>query len=867
MRIVLCTILCLAGCNTALFAVEPTTKISAEQEKFFEAKIRPVLANSCYECHSAKKQQFGLRLDSRDALMKGGDSGSVLTPGKVDESRLWKVLQHDPLDTQMPPKSKLSDATLADIRTWIEMGAPWPEVNTPHAKIEASVDWKKHWAYQPISRPATPTTVNQDWPLTTIDRFVLTKLEAAGLPPSMEADRPTLLRRLKYDLLGLPPTFAEIQQFEQNPSTAAYEELVEEFLSSPHFGERWARHWLDISRYADTKGYVFTEDRTYPDAWKYREWLINAFNGDMPYDRFLMLQLAADQLSDDPENWHAMGFLTLGRRFLNNKHDIIDDQIDVMTRGMMGLTVTCARCHDHKYDPIPSADYYSLYGVFDSSTQPNDALSKLRLVDKPEPVEPVVFLRGRAGNNGPRVPRQFLEVIERDHRKPFTHGSGRVELAQSITSRQNPLTGRVWANRVWGHLTGKELVNTPSDFGVRSDPPTHPELLDHLAVLLIDNGWSTKQLIRDIVLSRTYRQRSIASDEVANRDPNNELVSHMNRRRVDFEGLRDGILAVSGQLDSRVGGESVEITSPPFSTRRALYAFIDRQNLPGLFRAFDFAGPDTHAPKRYQTDVPQQALFLMNSPFVQEQAEQLIAGIKASDVAERIEELYERTLARKPTESEVQNIAKYVAASVAASEPQDENRWSYGYGELDVNSGSLKSFTLLPHFTGQAWQGGGKLPDDTLGWVTLNENGGHVGNDLNHVAVRRWTAPHAGQISIRGGLKHGTKEGDGVRGRIIVNSTRQIEVWDVHNRRTVTRVDKIAVEAGQTVDFVCDLKQTLAHDSFEWPVVLTLDSGEQGGSEEFDSSKQFRGPRPRPLDEWEQVAQILLLSNEFQFVD
>lgn len=860
-------LICLCGPPASL-AEEPPAKISAEQEKFFETKIRPVLVQSCYECHSAKKQQFGLRVDSRKFLVDGGDGGSALTPGKLEESRLWQVLQHDPDDTQMPPDSKLPDDVLANIKAWIEMGAPWPASEIPaEAADDVHSNWRDHWAYQPIQRPAVPTPENDAWSLTEIDRFIAAKLAAAGLAPSPPADKESQLRRLKYDLLGLPAEYEEVQRFVNNNSPTAYDELVDEYLASPQFGERWARHWLDVSRYADTKGYVFREDRNYPDAWRYREWVIGALNKDLPYNEFVIKQIAADLVSDDPADLHAMGFLTLGRRFLNNRHDIIDDRIDVVTRGLMGLTVTCARCHDHKFDPIPAADYYSLYGVFNSCDEPKNEPSTLRLVDKEKPADPVIFLRGKPGNNGPKVPRQFLQVVHREERQPFQKGSGRLEMAQAIVAADNPLTARVWANRVWGHLIGNGLVRTPSDFGVRADSPTHPELLDYLAGTLIDNGWSTKQLIRAIVKSQAYRQQSDATLEIIANDPENELLTHMNRRRRDFEGLRDAVLAASGELDPTVGGQSVKITEQPFPKRRTVYAFVDRQNLPGLFRAFDFAGPDTHSPKRYETDVPQQALFLMNSPFVLEQATQLVESIALDDPAEKVRRIYQQVLARQPTDSEIELAVRYVTGAVADDDPVQPNPWSYGYGDLDPEAGKLKAFTPLPHFTGKAWQGGAKLPDDTLSWTMLNPKGGHPGKNLQQVTVRRWTAPADGRISVRGKLKHSKKEGDGVRGRILVAGVQQGEAWHVHNAEQKTPLKDIPVKAGETVEFVTDLWETLSHDGFEWPVTITLQPMTDDSTVKYSAETQFAGPPPSPLTAWAQFAQILLLSNEFQFVD
>ena len=343
-----------------------------------------------------------------------------------------------------------------------------------------------------------------------------------------------------------------------------------------------------------------------------------------------------------------MGFLTLGRRFLNNRHDIIDDRIDVLTRGMMGLTVTCARCHDHKYDPIPTADYYSLYGVLASSNEP-EAGEYMVLADAEQPVDPHVFVRGNPGNQGPAVPRQFLEVVAGEHRQPFQHGSGRLELAQAIASRDNPLTARVIVNRLWLQYFDAALVRTPSDFGLRSEPPTHPELLDYLAASLVDNGWSLKSIARAILRSATYQQASVDRAECRAVDPENRLLWRMNRKRLDFEALRDSVLAASGQLDASLGGPAVDLLAAPWPRRRTLYGRIDRQNLPNLFRTFDFASPDTHSPQRFHTTVPQQALYMMNSPFLADATRALAAHAEqAGDDRGRIERLYALALRGSP---------------------------------------------------------------------------------------------------------------------------------------------------------------------------------------------------------------------------
>jgi hypothetical protein len=373
-----------------------------------------------------------------------------------------------------------------------------------------------------------------------------------------------------------------------------------------------------------------------------------------------------------------MGFLTLGRRFLNAEADIIDDRIDVVCRGTMALTVGCARCHDHKFDPIPTQDYYSLYGVFASSLEPKNAPSPLRLIDAPQPHNAKVFIRGNSGNPGEEVPRQFPRVLSGKDRKPFQHGSGRLELAQAIADRNNPLTARVFVNRVWGRLFGAGLVRTPSDFGTRSDPPSHPELLDYLALRFVDQGWSVKKLIRQIVLSRTYRQQSDDRAECGQVDPENRLLWRMNRRRLDFESLRDAILSVSGKLDASVGGPSVSLDAAPYTNRRTLYAFIDRQNLPAMFRTFDFASPDTHSPQRYNTTVPQQALYLMNSPFVLQQSDALIGRSEVGAAGEpqrRIALLYELVYAREPSTAEIKLGLEFIKRDSAAGKSPRAACW------------------------------------------------------------------------------------------------------------------------------------------------------------------------------------------------
>jgi mono/diheme cytochrome c family protein len=705
--------------------------------EFFEKQVRPLLVEHCLACHGPEKQRGGLRLDSRAGFHKGSDSGPLVKQGTPQQSLLLKVLSHTG-ETKMPPRGKLPAPALEVFAAWVKMGTPWPDdAGSAGATQTLSVERARrtHWAFQPVRRPPAPAVRDGAWCRTPIDHFILAALEARRLGPTAEADRRTLLRRVTFDLTGLPPTLQEIGAFLADGSPDAYERVVERLLASLAYGERWGRHWLDVARYADTKGYVFQEERRYPFAYTYRDWVVRALNEDLPYDQFLIEQLAADLLPSTEDNRHlaALGFLTLGRRFLNNVHDIIDDRIDVTLRGLQGLTVGCARCHDHKFDAIPQTDYYSLYGVFASSTEPKELpviaepeqteayrayLAELKkrqdavkdfqeqhkaelaaknrkfrdqlrnleklvdqwqisspasppramvLADIPAPVEPRVFLRGNPNNRGPAVPRQYLEVVAGPGRKPFTKGSGRLELARAIASKDNPLTARVLVNRVWMHHFGQGLVRTPGNFGARGEPPTHPELLDWLASDFVEHGWSLKQLHRRIVLSAVYRQGSGRS---RSDDPENRLLSHFPRRRLEYEALRDSMLAVAGRLERTMGGAAIDALKTPSIPRRTVYGFIDRQNLPGVLRTFDFASPDATVPQRHQTTVPQQALFLMNSPFVVEQARALAARPEVIGQARpeaRIQRLHELLYGRPADADEIALGLRFLTAAAAAA--------------------------------------------------------------------------------------------------------------------------------------------------------------------------------------------------------
>ncbi len=851
-------------------------------------------------------------MDSRDSLLKGGESGAAFKKGNAGGSLIIKAVTWAD-DLQMPPKKKLGLNQIEDLKKWIAMGAPDPR----EAGKMIGKDKKSHWAFQPVGRPAVPAVKNAAWCNNAVDKFVLAKLEAKGMLPAGPAEKEALLRRAYFDLIGLPPTPTQIEDFVRDPNPGqAYERVIDQLLADPAYGERWARHWLDTARYSDTTGLVGAErfqDFRYAYAYSYRDWVIRSLNTDMPYDQFIINQLAADKVSQsNKKNLAALGFLTVGQRFTQND-DVLNDRIDAVGRGFLGLTIACARCHDHKFDPITAADYYALRGVFDSISEPKEGpivggdpnsksyqefnlkladlenkaveafyhmerevsdklrknaaaafeaaylsrrdasaeekqrgtailqkqklpprfatdtiklnpnhpvtglyvkmitmggdrdkglkellegrakgpvynsavteflkkqprlpsdvhevsvlfgammaqieprvaglyaemrnkskdptnspqaasmelvtypfgmipeaamtMDKLReegrrwgivfgpqlearaglgkinelkltsrggpvramvVEDLPKPRDSPLFVRGNPPKPGdaPRIiPRRFLEVLSANGTpSPFTQGSGRMELAQAIASKSNPLTARVLVNRVWMHHFGEGLVRTPDDLGNQSGKPSHPELLDFLANWFTEDlgpskpAWSLKALHKAIMLSNTYQQSSNTSFRSRSvnyetLDPANNLLWHANVRRLDFESLRDSLLSMAGTLDrSSIGGPSVNLTEEPYSFRRAVYGYIDRSKVPDLLMQFDMANPEQPNTKRTSTIVPQQALFLMNSPFVAAIVQKIVSRkevVKAVKVEQNTEAgiaaIFKIVLQRNPSPSE-----------------------------------------------------------------------------------------------------------------------------------------------------------------------------------------------------------------------
>jgi cytochrome c553 len=677
-------------------AAEPAPEPA--QLEFFEKQVRPLLVKSCFQCHGPDKQRGGLRLDSRAAALTGGDSGSALVPGQPDKSRLVQAVRYASDTLRMPPKEKLSDQQVAVLTAWVKMGAPWPDAGTPtrtasSAGLQITEKDRSFWAFWPVQSVPPPAVKDAAWVRMPLDRFILAELEKKGLHPVPPADRRTLLRRVTFDLIGLPPTPEEIDAFLADHSPDAFARVVDRLLASPHHGERWARHWLDVARYGEDQAHSF-KPRKYPDGFRYRDWVVKAFNSDLPYDRFVLEQIAGDLLDgpDRADRLAATGFFALGPVYYGRATaDELDDRVDTLARGFLGLTVACARCHDHKFDPIPTRDYYSLAGVFASTDYQEYVLSPSgdiddkavqlptdRATDKNQARKPAihalkegaqavnlqVHLRGNPATLGEEAPRRFLAILAGNNPPPFRQGSGRLELARAIASKDNPLTARVMVNRIWAHHFGRGIVSTTSNFGSLGERPTHPELLDHLAARLVANGWSVKALHREILLSAAYQSSSQYDKDNARIDPDNRLCWRMNRRRLEVEPWRDALLAVAGNLDRTFGGPSQDLEARD-NSRRTLYAAVSRHNLDPVLRLFDFPDPNLTSGQRAETIVPLQQLFVLNSDFMIRQAKGLASRVTAGDgsVEERIHKAFLLAYGRPPRAREVQIGLKFLAGA------------------------------------------------------------------------------------------------------------------------------------------------------------------------------------------------------------
>jgi cytochrome c553 len=690
-------------------AVAADAKPDAAQVEFFEKKIRPVLAETCFSCHGPEKARGGLRLDSRAALLSGGDNGPAIVPGKPEESRLIRAVKHEADVRRMPPKQDLNGEQVAALSAWIKMGAPWPgggEVRTESKGYKVTDKDRQYWAFQPIKEPALPPVKDKGWVKSPIDSFVLAKLEEKGLRPVAAADKRTLIRRATFDLIGLPPTPEEVDAFLKDDSADAFAKVVDRLLASSQYGERWARHWLDVARYGEDQAHTF-EARKYPDGFRYRDWVVKALNDDKPYDRFIMEQIAGDLLDGDDRvlRLAALGFFATGPAYYGKAPaDELDDRIDTLSRGFLGLTVACARCHDHKFDPIPTKDYYSLAGIFastdykeyiltatgeiDDTAKPEPSKDKKKdpkaprkpvlhsLVEGAKPANLKVYLRGNPATLGEEATRHSLSVLSRQEPVAFTNGSGRLDLAKSIASKDNPLTARVMVNRLWQHHFGRGLVGTPSNFGSLGERPTHPELLDWLAARFLAKGWSIKAMHREMMLSATYQMSSRHDAADSERDPDNHLLWRMNRVRLEVEPWRDAMLVVAGNLDRTLGGPSIDLQSAN-NQRRTLYAAISRHNLDPVLRLFDFPDPNLTSDRRMSTNVPSQQLFVLNSDFMVRQAKALSGRLatEAKDDTARIRRAFLLLYGRAATDKEVQLGTRFLAAAAVETNKKSLSPW------------------------------------------------------------------------------------------------------------------------------------------------------------------------------------------------
>ncbi len=1202
--------------------------LTPSELEFFESKIRPALIDYCFDCHSGEGNVKGnLQLDSKKGARLGGSSGPAVVPGDPGKSLMIKAISWADPNLQMPPGGKLPANIIADLQNWVQMGAPDPRVGKKAVVLKSDQDLAKareHWAFKPVTEQIIPKPKSHltRWVKNDIDLFILTKMEEKQLLPSPEADRWTLIRRAYFDLIGMPPTMEEVEAFMTDKAPDAWEKVIDTLLASEHYGERWGRYWLDVARYADTRGGNLNRGmrNRMVHAWTYRDWVVKSINDDKPYDQFLREQIAADLIhGTQKEDLAALGFLSISRGW-NNQQELIDDQIDVLTRGTMCLSVYCARCHDHKFDPVSQKDYYGLYGVFDSiqlvnenkplienpqlnpeytnylyrvarlkydreqfkrdkvndylgeaksntvaymmvshymntttnyplsgraatdrfeentkleaevaqswnrfmkdrtkkdgdrvfqpwkdylkiiktktvtnfvavrqplmiddsgdgtgpaydpknfvnmggqlyrrlvqkveSIEYNDsrALSKkywndgkpvsnkinpnvarlfstplksmqtvaeryarlfqdaenhwakavakdykervakkdasiasitkledkdweeirqvyyarrspvnvsydqlarmdnrriqneenrtftdaeerlemthpgapgraMAVADLAKPREPVIFIKGNARDRGEAVKRKFIDVLDPGG-KPFSErGSGRLDLAFKIGSKRNPLTARVMINRAWMHHFGAPIVGTPTDFGVRAADPTHPEMMDYLAKWFMDNKWSLKKLHKLIMTSATYRQGSDINPKSMLVDSANQNFWRMNRRRLDFEGFRDSLLHVSGQIDPTVGGKPVDLMQAPYTMKRTVYGYIDRQNLGTIFQTFDFANPLSTTGQRFNSTVPQQALFMMNSGFIAELARGIVMREEVQtkiDEPQKIEKLYELTFQRKPTPLETKIGIRFLEKQHDLEKTlKPKAIWTYGFGQYDPRTRKLLRFTPLPHYSvgDGAYQGGERYPDQRFGYARLTADGGFPGPNSGVSVIRRWTAPQSGTFSIDGILEHGSRSGDGVAGFIVFKEQFEIGRFVAFGNRYATKVPKLKVAIGDTVDFVIDPRGTPVGDGFAWSASMRLlDAGmpflpsakDLGGSVVkanagqaavnnmnynarmgMNNGQQIQGPKSvwssgedfyleqegsatKSLSTWEKYAQVLLLSNEIMYVD
>ena len=724
------------GCRMMLVLVGcvllSAARIVASQPPDFEKQVAPILVRRCLECHSGDEPSGELNLATASGLKKGGASGPAFVDGKPGESPLVERVTAGemPLAKREGKPLPLPRAEVDVLTAWAAAGAQWPagrklELYEATTGSRAGRDW---WALQPVQRPLIPAGAA----VSPIDRFIERDLAARGWHPAPQADRRTLIRRLSFDLLGLPPTLDDLARFEADPSPDAYDKRVDRMLASVHIGERYGRHWLDVARYAETCGYE--RDQAKPHAWKYRDWVVNSFNSDVPYDRFIVEQLAGDELPDRCEKTvTATGFLRLGtwndepNDPQEYKYERLEDMVHATATAFLALTVKCARCHDHKFDPVPQRDYYGMaaaYWAGPIEPGPRELLGGpprerlgfdvLGWTDRGARVPPLRLLKkGDPNQPGDEVGFAFLSSIPSLNRAletpaPDAATTGRrLALARWIADPANPLTARVWVNRLWGHHFGAGIGRSPDNFGFTGEKPTHPELLDYLASELVRHEWQSKSLHRIMVTSATYRQASIhpRQDEYAQADAGDRLWWRAHRKRLDAESLRDALLFAAGELNAaRVGGPSfvprisaealegwsrkgAEWTpSPPDQQRRrALYAFVKRGLLPPTWTTFD--APDTTLPcgQRDVTIVAPQALALLNNEFVHLCSDSLAKRAGSDHDAAFVRFAWRFALAREPRRSEIDSALAHLAAQKKRLGSDERARSSLALVLLNTN--------------------------------------------------------------------------------------------------------------------------------------------------------------------------------------
>jgi hypothetical protein len=757
--------------------------LSTAEVEFFEKRIRPVLVQQCMDCHNQNKVKAGLYLDSREGVHKGGETGPLFVVGNPDKSLLIQAIRYTDDDLQMPPKHRLTPEQVRDFEEWVRMGAPDPrDGKVPLSPSQNLSETRKHWSFQPVREPQPPEVKTRGWARNEIDAFLLFGMEAKGVTPSQDADPRGLLRRATYDLTGLPPTPEETRTFLADKSRDAFAKVIDRLLASHAYGERWGRHWLDVVRYADTSG--CNSDYPIPSAYRYRNYVIDSLNADKPYDQFLKEQIAGDLLptrneAERQEKVIATGYLANARRFgsrANEFHLTIEDILDNLGKATMGLSIGCARCHDHKYDPISNRDYYALYGIFSSSTfafpgteiykrtkdfvplTPDkeaakifwdesreaaalddrierlkgerkaavraelaygkqvdaakaegkevpsppkrtlqdvetdlanaqarqkeivakaDGMPKAYAVTEGEGRDARIQKKGEPRDLGDEVPRGWLTLFGGQTLPPEEKGSGRKQLAAWLTDPANPLVARVMVNRIWQHHFGRGIVKSPNDFGIRGEPPTHPELLDWLAARFAKDGWSLKKMHKRMMLSRAYQLSTIETPDQLTNDAANDTFAHFNRRRLSAEELRDSVMAIAGTLDRNEGGphpfpperewtytQHKQFYGDYPTPKRTVYMMLQRIRKQAFLATWDGADTNATTAARPLSTTPLQALWAMNDGDFHEQSRHLAQRLtkEFSDEDARLQKAFELCLGREATDDEIAECRQYLAA-------------------------------------------------------------------------------------------------------------------------------------------------------------------------------------------------------------